>query len=383
MKIILIASFLFLSHFSIGQNTTDYSAIDKKMDAIPTDQTTTTSGIADYINSNFKTDAEKIRAVFYWTASNISYDVPNMYQPNNTDNSQVKIEKALKSRTGVCIHYAEVFNEIANKAGVKTYIVGGYTKQYGKLATISHAWNASQIDGKWLLFDATWGAGFVENNTFRGKLNNAYFKVAPSKMIASHMPFDYMWQFLNPPLTNQEFISGKADAAKPKINFDYAAEITKYESLSNADKAFESAARIEKNGLANKMIVDNYNLKKTEFTVINQNKSVEKLIAITASFNEAIRDLNDFIFFRNKRFQPKQTDETLKKMIQDVKDKMNKCKDDVYNVGPVSPENSSNLNSLKRAILEGIDKVKEQDDFLKEYLSKSAIGRKLMFTNLR
>ena len=382
MRIFLIATFLFLNQFAIGQAATDFSAIDKKMDAIPSNQTATTSGIAEYINSNFKTDSEKIRAIFYWTASNISYDVPNMYQLN-TDSPQVKIENALKLRTGVCIHYAEVFNEIANKVGIKTYIIGGYTKQNGQLATIAHAWNASQINGKWFLFDATWGAGFVEKNLFTKKLNNAYFKVEPAKMIASHMPFDYMWQFLNSPVTNQEFMSGKMDPAKPKTNFNYVAEITKYEKLSNADKAFETAERIEKNGLLNNMIIEHYNYKKKEFTVINQNKTVEKLIEITANFNESIRDLNDFIFFRNKRFQPKQTDETLKNMMQNVKDKMNKCKDDVYNVGSVSPENTANLNSLKRAILEGLDKVKEQDDFLKEYLSKGAVGRKLMFTNLR
>eukprot|EP01137_Pigoraptor_chileana_P012916 Opistho-2@65780 len=352
------------------------------MDAMPSSKTATTSGIAEYINSNFKTDPEKIRAVFYWTAANISYDVPNMYQLN-TDSPQMKIENALKLRTGVCIHYAEVFNDIANKVGIKTYIIGGYTKQNGQLATIAHAWNASQINGKWFLFDATWGAGFVEKNLFTKKLNNTYFKVEPAKMIASHMPFDYMWQFLNSPVTNQEFMSGKMDTAKPKTNFNYAAEIAKYEKLSNADKAFETAERIEKNGLLNNLIVEHYNYKKKEFTVINQNKTVEKLIEITANFNESIRDLNDFIFFRNKRFQPKQTDETLKRMMQNIKDKMNQCKDDVYNVGSVSPENTANLNSLKRAILEGLEKVKEQDDFLKEYLSKGAVGRKLMFTKLR
>jgi hypothetical protein len=381
MRIIVLFSFLFLAQIAIGQ-TTSYATIDQKMAAIPENQTATTSGIADYINSNFKTETEKIRAVFYWTASNISYDVPNMYQLN-TDSSQLKIENALKLRAGVCIHYSEIFNDIANKVGVKTFIIGGYTKQNNQLATLAHAWNASQVDGKWFLFDATWGAGFVEKNLFTKKLNNAFFKVEPSKMIASHMPFDYMWQFLNSPITNQEFISGKSDTNKAKINFDYVSEISKYEKLNNSDKAFETAARIEKNGLLNNMIVEHYNYKKKEFTVINQNKSVEKLIEITANFNESIRDLNDFIFFRNKRFQPKQTDETLKKMMQDVKDKMNKCKDDVYNINNVSPENASNLSNLKRAILEGIDKMKEQDDFLKEYLSKNGIGRKLMFTNLR
>ena len=372
-----------MTQFSIGQNAANYSYVDNKMSSIPENSTTTTTGIADYINSNFTSQDEKIRAVYIWIVSNIAYDVPNMYQLNNLDSPEVKIANTLKTRKGVCIHYAEVFNDIANKVGVKTYIIGGYTKQFGEVATISHAWNISQIDGKWFLFDATWGAGSIEDNKFAKKQNNTYFKRAPDRMIVNHMPFDYLWQLLDEPLTNDEFISGKPDSAKPKMNFDYNAEIEKYGKLSDTDKAFEASKRIEKNGLSNNVIRYYYNLKKKEFTVLTQNKSVEKLITITADFNQAIRDLNDFIFFRNKKFKPNQSDETLKKMMQDVRDKMNKCNDDVYKVGSISPENATNLNSLKRAILDGIEKTKEQENFLKEYLSKGILGRKMMFTNFK
>ncbi|MES2411420.1 MAG: transglutaminase domain-containing protein [Bacteroidota bacterium] len=380
MKKFLILTLLFFVQISIGQIVPNYSSVDNKMLAIPENLTATTSGIADYINSNFTSQDEKVRAIYHWITSDISYDVPNMYEPNNLDSPEVKIAKTLKTRKGVCIHYAEVFKEIANKVGVKSFIVAGYTKQFNEVAAISHAWNVSQIDGKWFLFDATWGAGFVEGKKYTKKQNNAYFKRSPDRMIVNHMPFDFLWQLLQEPLTNSEFISGKPDTAKPKMNFDYNAEIEKYEKLSDADKAFEASKRIEKSGLSNKLITEYYNLKKKEFTVITQNKSVEKLIAITADFNAAISDLNDFILFRNKRFKPTQSDDTLRRMMQDVKDKMTKCKDDVYKVGAVSSENAANLNSLKRAILAGLEKTKESEDFLNEYLSKGLLGRKMMFT---
>jgi hypothetical protein len=374
---------LFIVQISIGQTAPNYVYVDTKMASIPENLTTTTSEIAAYINSNFSSQDEKIRAIYYWITSNISYDVPNMYTPNNLDSPEVKITNTLNTRKGVCIHYAEVFNDIATKVGIKSYIIGGYTKQFDEVATIPHAWNVSQIDGKWFLFDATWGAGFVTGKNFTKKQNNTYFERAPDKMISNHMPFDYLWQLLNEPLTNSEFISGKSDPTKPKMNFDYNTEIEKYEKGSEAEQAFEASKRTEKNGLLNNMIREYYNLKKKEFTVINQNKSVEKLIAITVEFNAAISDLNDFIMFRNKRFQPTQSDETLKKMMQNIRDKMNKCHGEVYKVGSVSPENAANLNSLKRSILAGLEKTKENEDFLQEYLSKGALGRKLMFTNLK
>ena len=383
MRIVLLFSMLLVSQFSIGQKGNEYLFIDNKMAKIRDSLTTSTSGIANYITENFKSETEKIRAVFYWTASNISYDVANMYEPNYLDSPEVKIANTLKSRKGVCIHYAEVFNDIANKVNIKTYIISGYTKQDGQIATIGHAWCASKIDGKWLLFDPTWGSGFIEAKKFTRKLNNSFFKVEPSKMITSHMPFDYLWQFLNLPMTNQEFINGKLDTNKPKINFNFETEIDNYQKLSDGDKAFEASKRIEKSGLLNKMITDYNNEEKKVFTVFRQNKNIEKLNVISADFNEGIAYLNDFILFRNKRFKPSQSDEMIQKMIQDVKEKFTKCKDDVYTIGSVGTENSSNLNSLKRMILEALDKTKEQEDFVKEYLSKGFLGRKMMFTNLR
>jgi tagatose-1,6-bisphosphate aldolase non-catalytic subunit AgaZ/GatZ len=44
-----------------------------------------TDAIADYINAHFQTEDNKIRAVFYWTASNISYDVDKMVALNNKE----------------------------------------------------------------------------------------------------------------------------------------------------------------------------------------------------------------------------------------------------------------------------------------------------------
>jgi hypothetical protein len=40
-------------------------------------------------------------------------------------------------------------------------------------------------------------------------IRNTYYKVLPEEMIASHMPYDYLWQFLSYPITNTEFETGK------------------------------------------------------------------------------------------------------------------------------------------------------------------------------
>ena len=234
--------FLFLSCLSYGQ----FEAVDKKMMQIPDSLTTSTTKIAGYISSNFKTPNDKIRAVFFWTASTICYDVVNMSNQDPNQTEEIKIKRAIDTKKGVCMHYAAVFNDLANKLGVRTYVIEGYTKQYGKIATLGHSWCASQLDGKWFLFDPTWGSGYVLNQKYVKKLDNSFFKAEPSRFILTHMPFDYLWQFLANPITNNEFIGAKVDPKKTKIVCDFPTQIDRFDTLSQADKAFEAAERIEK-----------------------------------------------------------------------------------------------------------------------------------------
>jgi hypothetical protein len=380
MKIKFLFFGFFFSILSFGQVNIEYASIDKKIAAIPSNLTTSTDGIAAYINDNFKSENDKIRAVFYWTASNISYDVKNAFSLNSNQTATEKIEKALKTKKGVCIHYAEVFNSISNKVGIKSLIIEGYTKQNGKIAPLPHAWCAANIDNKWYVFDPTWGSGYINNGAFAKKINNYYFKAEPSKIISSHIAFDYLWQFLNYPITNQEFYEGKVQVDKSKKYFDFDAELKRQDSLSDIERVSESIKRIEANGIKNKMIYDYLTSKRKELEIHNQNKNIEKLNSIATEYNQAIVLLNDFINYRNKKFKPILPDYEILQMIQRPKEAFAKCRKDIIKVGFVGVENESNLRSIKKSINEALAQAEEYELFVKDYLSKSKLVRKTMFT---
>lgn len=382
MKYTLFVSLFLISVLSFGQVNAGYALIDKKMASIPNDLTDSTDEIAGYINANFKTENDKIRAVFYWTASNISYDVKNMLADNSTETSQEKIVKTLKTKKGVCIHYAEVFNDLSKKIGIESYIISGYTKQNGKIDNLSHAWCGAKIENKWYLFDPTWGSGSVNNGRFVKKINNYFFKTEPAKIITSHIPFDYLWQFLNYPVTNAAFYSGKTQIDKTQKYFDFEKEIAKQNSLSEIDKLFESNVRIEKNGLKNAMIVEQYESIKKQLTYLRQNGNIEKLNAVMTEMNEAVVLLNEFIFYRNNKFKPARSDEEISAMIQKPREKLVKCQNDIYEVGSIGSENASNLLSAKKSIEANLALAEEQAAFVKNYLSKSKIVRKTMFSKI-
>jgi hypothetical protein len=373
---ILFMSFFLIADLGHAQNAN--ALIDKQTSKIPANSCISTDLIAKYINSSFKTENEKIRAVFYWTASNISYDIDNMFAINFNETSENKIKKSIETRKGVCINYAEIFNEIANKVGLKSVIIEGYTRQNGFSDYVPHAWCGANIDGKWYVFDPTWGSGYVSNGKFIKKINNYYFKTEPGKIITSHIPFDYLWQFSNYPITNQEFYNGKTLINKSKKYFDYENEILKYEKLTEIDKLIGSAERIEKNGVKNAMIFDRLSYKKREI----ENKRFEDFNHIVTLYNEGVNEFNAFIDYRNKQFKPIVSDDEIKKMIDAPKNKLINCQDLLNNLGPVDKSNLSNVNAVRKGLVDIIRQAEEQEMFVVKYLSKSRIARKSMFTKV-
>jgi methyl-accepting chemotaxis protein len=350
------------------------------MDAISPQSATSTAGIANYINSNFKTENDKIRAAFYWTASNLSYDVENMFVDNSYETPENRIGKTLKNRKGICADYAAIFNEIVTMVGIKSVIISGYTKQNGKISSLSHAWCAAKIDNKWFVFDPTWGSGSLINGKYVKKINDYYYKAEPEKIISSHIPFDYLWQFSNYPITNAEFYEGKTQINKSKKYFDFEKEIAKQSTLSELDQLFDSAKRIEKNGLKNAMIVEFYENKKKHLDFLRQTANIAKLNSIVNEVNEAVVLLNDFILYRNNKFRPSFSDDEISNMIQKPKEKLLKCQNDIYTVGSTGNENAASLASIKKSIESNLAVAEEHALFVKNYLSKSKMVRKTMFS---
>jgi len=364
----------------------EYSAIDKKALLLPDSLTKTTEDIAGYIRLNFKTDHEKSRAIFIWVASNIQYDVDNMFAINFDEKTEEKISKPLKTRKGICENYAALFNDICSKVGLKSYVVVGYTRMNGDVNTIPHAWCAALIDSSLYLFDPTWGSGYVNDSKFYRKINNDYFKVNSSSLINSHMPFDYLWQFVNYPVTNQEFYEGKTQQNKSKPFFNFADSLKVYESLSHFQQLEAAARRVEKNGVKNSMIFDMLKHIKIEIENIKavaeyeiQSRNVNLYNLAVVDFNEGVNYYNDFIRYQNKQFTPLKSDQEIQSMIDSTDHKHKDAK--VKLAGIEKPDANLALMCLQinKSLDEASTQLQEQKDWLQKYFAKGKLGRKSMF----
>lgn len=383
MKQVLAVYIFLFSLISFGQVKVNYVLIDKKMDAIPTSFSNSTDLIGKYITENFKTEDDKIRAAFYWTASNIKYDVDNMFDVNINETSQERIAKTLKTKTGICVDYANIFNNIVNAVGMKSVVVSGYTKQNERVDGLSHAWCAAKVDNKWYLFDPTWGTGYINNKDkkYTRNTNKSFFKIDPEIMIYSHMPFDYLWQFMDYPLTNKEFIDGVVVGDETKQKFDFVKEIARLESLSKKEQYSESSQRIKKNGMKNQFISQAYvnaiNHLNYETNIENRNKFNE----IINQKNQADSQYKEYIQYYKKQFLPTLPDDEIKRMLQEPKEKLAKCLVAVsdFEKTESASSNQVNIDNLKKSISQILEKIELNLQFVNLYLSKPKAVRKTMF----
>ncbi len=356
-----------------------YSAIDKKALQLPDSLSNSTADIARYFSSCFNTDRDITRAIFIWVATNIQYDVENMYAMNFYEETKEKIAKPLRTKKGICENYAALFNDICIKSNIKSFVIEGYTKQNGFADFIPHAWCGALVDSSWVLFDPTWGSGYMKGGKFVRKINNDYYLANPQVMIRSHMPFDYLWQFLNYPVTNQEFYEEKTQLNKSKAFFNFDDSIKSYEHLGHIGQLISSAYRIEKNGIKNSMIFDRLQHIKLEIENDRQSKIVNLYNAAVVDYNEGIRYINDFINYRNKQFQPKKTDPEIQAMIDIAAQKLEETKLKLARIENPDANIANQIKQLVRASDDAASQVKEQQDWLKLYFSKGKSGRKSMF----
>lgn len=357
----------------------EFAIIDSKALKLPDSLTKTTAGISEYITANFKTDREKTRAIFIWVASNIRYDIENMFAINFYEKKEDKINKPLISGKGICENYAALFNDICSKSGIKSFVIEGYTKQNGFTDYIPHAWCAALVDSAWYMFDPTWGSGYVNGGKFFKKINNAYYKSSPLTLIKSHMPFDYLWQFLYYPVSNQEFYEGKTLQNKTKPYFNYPDSIRVYENQTYIERLISSSYRIEKNGVKNAMVFDRLRHYKVEIENDKQNKAINLYNAAVDDYNLSISYLNIFIQYRNKQFTPEKSDPEIQKMIDAVANMLNEAKAKLMQIINPDTNTISLISKLNKSIEEISAQVKEQQDWLTIYFSKGKSKRKSMF----
>lgn len=386
-KICLFIILTFLTSELFAQlQQNPYAEIDKRVLGIGIPESGSTQDIANSIVSKFKSDSDRTRAIFVWITDNIEYDIANMYALNFYEKREEKIAKALKTRKGICEHYAALFTDLCQKCGIKSFVITGYTKQNGFADYIPHAWSAARVNGTWFLFDPTWGSGYVNNGKFIKKLNNSYYKTPPARLVRTHMPFDPMWEFLNYPVTNQEFYEGNVTENKTKPFFSFTDSIAQYEQQDSITQLSSEARRIEGNGIKNAMIFDRLAHIKAAIedqrnrqSMAAYNAKVAQYNSAVSDFNEGVNDFNSYIDYWNKQFKPMRPDNEIQELFDVGYNKILSAQTKLKTIPDPDEKIKPMVTTLQKSVEDALARAREQQDWLKRYLSRSKLMRPTMF----
>jgi transglutaminase/protease-like cytokinesis protein 3 len=188
-----------------------------------------TEKLAERIEKDFDSDAERARAIYGWIAFNIRYDYNAYLNPPRVQGfsysteaekqRKIKqlndnlIQKAFKSKKAVCEGFTALYQHLASLMGIKCEIIRGDSKisvrDIGRKTTSSnHAWNMVLIDKKWRLIDVTWGQGYYDSSKGRmvNDFNPVYFDTDPDYFFAKHFPDS--GTYLGERLSKDDFLNG-------------------------------------------------------------------------------------------------------------------------------------------------------------------------------
>lgn len=204
LKLLISITFLFIGFLSNAQS--DFTEIDNHVKNIgfsPKNE------LAKNITKGFKTDLEKIRALYIWVAENISYDFELLESEKlQTDfyiSEDYVIDKTLERKKAICSGYSLLFKKLCTDLGIECETVSGFSKQWMDSflsKTVSdHAWNVVKIKDKWYFIDTTWAS----KNEFSEERDDFWFFTKPEFFIYSHYPENENWTLLDYSISKDEF----------------------------------------------------------------------------------------------------------------------------------------------------------------------------------
>lgn len=376
---LLLCLCFFISSLGHAQDTTGYADIDRQAMMLTTKQAPDFNSLIQWFRTNFTTGDSRVRAVYTFIASHFAYDVPNMYNWDVKETKQQKIAHFLRTGKGICEHYAYTFDSICRQLGMRSYMIGGITRQQGKNDSLPHAWNAVEVDGQWYLFDPTWGAGYVQDGRYVPHLNYAYYKVNPEAFILSHMPFDPLWQCLEMPFTQEQFTLGKLETPAIQTAFLYRDSLLAYEKQNAYQQAQGTLRRILAQGNISEQTEKYVSNLRLQIHQYEQNELAGRYNLAVADYNQAIVYFNRFIAFKNRQFKPTKTDSALLVMVKKPLEQMHAASGRLLEIEGADSTLKKAIQVLQQKIVVLAKRQQSELEFVNRYLVQNSAGRQAMF----
>lgn len=362
MKVLslLLTFFCFFSTLSAQNNVTGTTAAQLP---VSLSKAQTSSEIAEYINAHYRSDDEKIMAIYSWLINNIKYDNDSLHYVILDEDNEERVTYALRRRKGVCENFAAIFNDLCTKCGIPSFAIAGFTKQGSSIEKQGHVWNAAFADNEWNLYDPTWDAAWEGsyNATYK------YFKVSPSVFIQTHLPFDPLFEFLNYPINYKEFAAGAEISEKRNNYFNYLDSLQNYQKKDSVSKYLSEESRIKQMQWPASKIETKLKTLRLQVEVLNQDNDADLYNAAVEDYNNAINALNVFLTYRNNQFQPAKSTTEVNKIFEKISRLIESANFRLEKIGRSTATLQLDTGDIQQKIRELKSQLQTQELFYKNY----------------
>ncbi|OKL64419.1 hypothetical protein UA08_00424 [Talaromyces atroroseus] len=158
-----------------------------------------------YVCRPYKSDVQRLRAIFTWVSEKIAWEEP-------VDENEVDLKRVINMKRGSAQEVAFLVKEMCSAVGLHADVIKGYLKSPGELLDLgalsrpNHWWNAILIDGEWRIMDCSLAG---PTNPQRSQIvtttshhaESWYFLARPLEICYTHIPLHPEEQHICPPIS--------------------------------------------------------------------------------------------------------------------------------------------------------------------------------------
>jgi transglutaminase/protease-like cytokinesis protein 3 len=172
--------------------------------------TTPTALVQGYLCRPYRSDVQRLRAIFTWVSERISWE--------EDFEGDINLGRVMQTKRGCSEEIAHLVVEMCGAVGIHSEIVHGLLKIPGEpldldlLSRPNHFWNAVIVDGEWRILDCSLASPTncrrAQFSTIRSPIaENFWFLTNPIEAAYSHVPLMPEQQHIIPPVPSEILLS--------------------------------------------------------------------------------------------------------------------------------------------------------------------------------
>ncbi|KAK0754563.1 hypothetical protein B0T18DRAFT_454601 [Schizothecium vesticola] len=232
----------------------NFSQVDKNsrfINNLPP-STTAIALATGYICRPYRSDVQRLRAIFSWVAETIAWE--------EDFEGEVDTRRVLQAKRGCAEEYAVLVLEMCAAVGLTCEVVRGYLKAPGEIPEANmvprsnHWWNAVLVDNEWRMMDTCLAS---PSNPRRLQYSSSststadpwWFLTRPTELCWTHIPEHHSQQHICPPVAHEVLLNLPC-ACPPYFRnalhlTDYNTSLTRIEDLEMVHVKFNVPADVE------------------------------------------------------------------------------------------------------------------------------------------